>query len=172
MAIQITQGSVDELDLVEPLWLGLVAQHREVMADAMTFVDDAESWRRKRPKYRATLEEPESFLLLARLDDLPAPVGYLVATVERESTNGLYDLWPAIGDIDAVCVDPAHRGQGIGTALLEEAKRCLLDLGCTRWAVIVAEANTDAVRLYERLGFAAWERQLVAPLFPSTDAPA
>lgn len=52
------------------------------------------------------------------------------------------------GEVEMLFVDPAHRGRGIGGALLTHAIR---NLGATR--VDVNEQNPQAVGFYERFGF-------------------
>ena len=56
--------------------------------------------------------------------------------------------------VTAVEVDADHRRQGLGTAVM----RAILDWGLARGAVSaylqVAEENTGALALYDRLGFA------------------
>lgn len=52
----------------------------------------------------------------------------------------------------AIAVLPAHRGQGIGTALLHAMLRTLARHGWQRVALSVQKAN-PALRLYQRAGF-------------------
>ena len=60
---------------------------------------------------------------------------------------------PELGVIDEVAVHPAHRGQGLGEALVLQAMQ---SLGDRRISLVVMDDN-PAQRLYERLGFALWE---------------
>ncbi|MGT0190712.1 acetyltransferase [Burkholderia pyrrocinia] len=50
--------------------------------------------------------------------------------------------------MEALLVDPAHHGAGVGRLLVEAALRCLPDLSTD-----VNEQNEAAVGFYERLGF-------------------
>ncbi len=52
----------------------------------------------------------------------------------------------------AIAVDPAQRGAGIGTQLMEHARTEARRRGCTRLTLDVASTNTGARQLYERLG--------------------
>lgn len=53
------------------------------------------------------------------------------------------------------------RGEGIGSLLIEECRRLLRADGVTHWTVGVVEANEGATRLYERVGFRPYYRELL-----------
>ncbi len=55
--------------------------------------------------------------------------------------------------INNVAVAPAHRGQGVGMALLRFVLRFAAGLGARRATLEVRRSNTAAKKLYERLGF-------------------
>jgi ribosomal protein S18 acetylase RimI-like enzyme len=57
------------------------------------------------------------------------------------------------GHITQICVSPAVRGTGIGYALLRRSLLALRDAGCRAATLTVTAANTNAVELYERVGF-------------------
>jgi len=58
-----------------------------------------------------------------------------------------------VGHITQICVDPAHKGQGIGYELLRRSLAALERGGCRRVSLTVTKANTEAIRLYDRTGF-------------------
>lgn len=57
------------------------------------------------------------------------------------------------GHITQICVAPAHKGTGIGYALLRSSLLALAAHGCARAGLTVTSANTGAIRLYEQMGF-------------------
>ena len=69
-------------------------------------------------------------------------------------TRLLAEQSPLAGDVPtlAIAVLPAHRGQGIGAALLHAMLRTLAHQGWQRVALSVQKAN-PALRLYPRAGF-------------------
>lgn len=71
--------------------------------------------------------------LYAAVEDQDRPVGFL----------GLYE-----GDIEALFVDPARHGRGVGRALLEHARALQPHL-----TVSVNEQNLQARGFYEAMGF-------------------
>jgi ribosomal-protein-alanine N-acetyltransferase len=57
-----------------------------------------------------------------------------------------------VGYIQTICVDPLHRGQGLGSRLVEFAERRILKVSPNVF-MCVSSFNVDARRLYERLGY-------------------
>jgi ribosomal protein S18 acetylase RimI-like enzyme len=55
-------------------------------------------------------------------------------------------------EISAVCTHPDHRGRGHSKALVADVARNILDQGDTPF-LHVFSSNTDAIALYEQLGF-------------------
>ncbi|MFF0501841.1 GNAT family N-acetyltransferase [Nocardia aobensis] len=62
--------------------------------------------------------------------------------------------------IEGVVVDDAARGQGIGAALIEEAKARANAAGARTLDLTSRASRTGANRLYERLGFQARQSQI------------
>jgi GNAT superfamily N-acetyltransferase len=102
-------------------------------------------------------------------------------TVEQFTTNMLprvlllcdgeavlgYTFWLVLGataHVVHVVVDPAARGRGAGTALMEATRAAALATGCQRWSLNVKVDNTPALRLYARCGLArahdAWTMRM------------
>jgi ribosomal protein S18 acetylase RimI-like enzyme len=59
---------------------------------------------------------------------------------------------PGWTEISAVCTDPGHRGQGLGTRLVHAVAAGIRARGETPF-LHAAATNTTAIRLYESLGF-------------------
>jgi ribosomal protein S18 acetylase RimI-like enzyme len=57
------------------------------------------------------------------------------------------------GWINYLAVDPAHRGAGLGRALIAEAERRLRMIGCPKINLQVRGSNTEVLAFYEHLGF-------------------
>jgi len=80
------------------------------------------------------------------------PAGLLIA-MEGFSTFAARPLF----NIHDVAVLPRFRGLGVGTALFREAEKVALKRGCCKLTLEVLSGNTEAQRLYERLGFSPYE---------------
>lgn len=123
--------------VIEPL--RSAADLEEVLA--VEHASFANPWTRE--MYLAELQHPEvSFIYVAR-DRTGRIVGFCA-------------FWRVHGElhINNLAVDPAHRREGVGsallTAVLEEGARH----GASRATLEVRESNIIARRLYERFGFA------------------
>jgi ribosomal protein S18 acetylase RimI-like enzyme len=58
-----------------------------------------------------------------------------------------------VGHITQVCVSQAIRGCGVGYELIRRSLESLAKHGCRKASLTVTAANTDAILLYERMGF-------------------
>ena len=57
------------------------------------------------------------------------------------------------GWVNYLAVDSGFRKQGLGRALMDEAERRLVEIGCPKVNLQIRTENEDAVAFYERLGF-------------------
>ncbi|MGE0875225.1 MAG: GNAT family N-acetyltransferase [Burkholderiales bacterium] len=86
------------------------------------------------------------------LDASGAPAGLLEVSIRN-----IVDGCPgedAVGYLEGLYVDPAHRGEGLGRALVDFAAGWFRERGCRHIATDTGIENTAAQRLYEHLGFA------------------
>ena len=93
-------------------------------------------------------ELPDKLVLVADMGG--AVVGYVYAGVEG---NDYMALRGPAGVIYDLVVDPDHRRQGIGTALLDAAQAALAARGEPRAVLSTAERNAGAQRMFEKAGF-------------------
>jgi ribosomal protein S18 acetylase RimI-like enzyme len=62
------------------------------------------------------------------------------------------------GWIYSLAVDPAHRRQNVGTALIRHVERALAEHGAPKINLQVLPSNAGAVEFYEKLGYRVEER--------------
>jgi len=98
-------------------------------------------------KLRATLFGPRPYaeILIARAS--AEPVGYAIFF----HTYSTFLAKPGIY-LEDVFVLPAHRGRGVGKALLSAVAKIARDRNCGRLEWAVLDWNKSAIDFYERLG--------------------
>jgi ribosomal protein S18 acetylase RimI-like enzyme len=63
-----------------------------------------------------------------------------------------------VGHITQICVAPEAKGEGIGYELMRHSLTALKQAGCEKTSLTVTASNTNAIRLYQMLGFRAMRR--------------
>lgn len=116
----------------------------------------------RREQYRKWLGESSGLLFVARVGEHDETVGYTFCRLIESGPT--FHLGPVRGEIDSLVVADTTRGAGVGSALLEGCRADLQRRGVSYWSIGVLEANRGAVRLYERLGFRPWTREMLAPV--------
>jgi len=106
--------------------------------------------------YESLLTEmPESFLVA---ENVGVYVGYIMCKSEFGFSNFKRLGFVKKGHVVSVAVLDDFRGNGIGSALVEEAFKGVKEKQCDEMYLEVRCSNTDAVRLYERLGMSVLQR--------------
>jgi len=138
-----------ELDRLQPLWLALLAHERATSAFDGWHQDDATSWRARRATYADWLAAGDALLLVA--EQHGAVVGYAAAHLQDgpDDSFAVGDRW---AELYSLSVDPAVRGRGTGSRLLDELDARLAQAGVRDLSVAVSIGNDAALRLYRRRG--------------------
>ena len=151
-AMKIVTGGAEDVPRLEPLWLAMLAHHRECRPPAseeIPFRDGAETWSRRRARYGEWMQQATTRLLIAE-DSGGEAVGYAMLTIRGgESTLATGDR---VGELESLAVAPQARGAGVGTALIEAAFDYFRENGVTEMTLSVMVGNEAAQRLYERVG--------------------
>jgi ribosomal protein S18 acetylase RimI-like enzyme len=162
MAHLVETVGVEGIDRVEPLWRSMVEHHRAVIGHAVPVRETDATWPLRRAQYAEWLTGGDAALLLAVPAVGAEPDGY--ACVRTSVAGPTFDLGERIGELESLAVASHARGAGVGSLLIGAARERMREAGITHWVVSVVDANTGAVRLYEREGFAPFERILIATL--------
>ena len=90
-----------------------------------------------------------------------APGGPDGSDPDRERVLGYagLDLAGDVADVMTIAVDPAHRGSGTGSALLEELHTRAVRTGADRMLLEVRADNEPARGLYDRRGYTELSRR-------------
>jgi ribosomal protein S18 acetylase RimI-like enzyme len=150
--MHIVRAGSERIADLQPLWESLSRHHAEVAPDLAEVLGEVrapqDSWAVRRALYAEWLAGPDAFALIA--EDDSAPVGYAVVQV-----RGPEETWSTgdrVAELQTLAVLPGHRGQGIGTALVERVHEELRRMDVSHFVVAVIASNADSVRFYERLG--------------------
>jgi ribosomal protein S18 acetylase RimI-like enzyme len=150
--IVITRGREDVLDAVRPLWLALRDHHHQVAPELGPVRADHDTWTRRRGQYAAWLaEDARTFFLVARRD------GHVMAYAFLRPVRRTSATWDADHDtleLETLSVSPAARGTGIGARLIALVREEVARGGYAGLQLVAIAANADAIRFYEREGFA------------------
>jgi ribosomal protein S18 acetylase RimI-like enzyme len=138
---------VELVDELRDLWLQL-HHHHQAVSPVQPFVDDEASWSRRRGGYVEILTAG-GFALAARLDG--KLIGYALVRL-HPSPDDSWQLGDRYGEVWTLVVDEQHRGQGIGSRLLDEVDTRLKDQGLHGLVIGVMVGNDGARRLYESRG--------------------
>lgn len=152
--VELGRGGAADLPLLEPLWVSVHHRHADSMPELAPYVDDGQTWAVRSAMYAELLAKPDTILFLATDGD--SPVGYGLAHVLAVAETWIADTWRTggrIGEIESLAVLPSHRGQGIGTRLLDALERELASIGVRDLILGVLAGNDDAIRLYRRRGY-------------------
>ncbi len=103
----------------------------------------------------AVLGMLHSYPMERTTDPQPETDPVLRPASELEDYGSLY--------ISGIALYPGHRGKGLGTRLLEAAAFRAKQLGLPRLSLICFDANTRAMALYRRHGFAETDRRPIVP---------
>jgi ribosomal protein S18 acetylase RimI-like enzyme len=151
---RIVKGSASDVPSLEPLWVAVHRAHVASMPELAPYVSDAETWAERRALYEQAFAKPDTVLLLAFEGD--ALIGYALAHVLAVEETWIPDTWrtgPRIAEVESLSVLPEYRGQGVGTALMDELDGEIAALGVDDVIVGALAGNEDALRLYRRRGF-------------------
>ena len=106
--------------------------------------------------YESLLEElPEAFIVAEISGKI---VGYIMCKIEHGFSNFKKLGFVKKGHVVSVAVIDEHRCKGFGSVLVDEALKGVKIRQCSELYLEVRCSNTDAVRLYEKLGFSVMQR--------------
>ena len=106
--------------------------------------------------YESLLEElPEAFIVAEISGKI---IGYIMCKIEHGFSNFKKLGFVKKGHVVSIAVIDEHRRKGFGSVLADEALKGVKIRQCSELYLEVRCSNTDAVRLYEKLGFSIIQR--------------
>ena len=130
-----------DADAISTLYVQLKEHHGALAPDAQRYAVTDEQWMTY--VERSLADEAARFYVAARGGDV---VGFVKLFFEERS-------WGLSCEVDTLVVDDAHRGRGVGTALMRRAEEIAREEGALRMRVNVLHVNSEGRRFYERDGY-------------------
>ena len=147
MSILIRPARTADLPVLGQLGAQLMRVHHDF--DTRRFLSPGTDPDRGYAAFLGTqIEDEDCRVLVAELEG--TVIGYVYAAIEPLSWKELRD---EAGFIHDIVVDPAHRGGGAGSQLLDAAIEWLRSRGMPRVMLWTAEQNVGGQRLFARSGF-------------------
>ena len=149
MSVEVTirPACADDERAIGRLGAMLVAEHHEF--DPQRFIAPVPLLPDRYGQFLVSqISKPEMVVLVAERQG--EVVGYAYAGMEG---NDYMALRGPAGVLHDLVVDPDHRRQGVGTALLEAALEALREGGAPRALLFTADKNHPAQAIFERTGF-------------------
>jgi ribosomal protein S18 acetylase RimI-like enzyme len=78
-------------------------------------------------------------------------VGYIIVDIKEKDGESIM-RYRRMLHIDTLCIDENFRGMGIGTKMLEFAKKLAKEKNCTDMHLTVHPNNKNAIKVYENFG--------------------
>ncbi|SEQ94661.1 GNAT family N-acetyltransferase [Natrinema salaciae] len=147
----------DEIEtLVDDLWVPFAAE----MADLDSYNEVADEVRESALTYRRDhLADDDVATFVA---DADGPIAGYAVVVSGDSPP-VFARGPE-ATLEELYVVPAHRGEGIATALMDRAEGWAADRGCDYITLSVNASNDSAAALYESSGYAVRRHKMDKPL--------
>ena len=140
MNIEYTSGSIELLNIIQPLWEKLNQYHEQI---SPYFKEDfhANTFELRKSKLSRRYGHGQLRVDLAYQND--NLVGYCISGIDQDG----------IGEIESIFIAEEFRGQNVGEALMQHALHWLNDQGVTSKVIDVAVGNERAFKFYARFGF-------------------
>ncbi len=100
--------------------------------------------------YEILAEFPEAFLVAEVAGGV---VGYVMTRIEYGFSHLKRLGLSRKGHIVSIAVREQHRGQGVGSLLMQKAQEAMAAKGATESYLEVRVSNNGAINLYQRLGY-------------------
>jgi len=140
--LHIRDARPDERDAIRDITMAAYAQYASIMPH----------WEMYREHVLETLAQdgPEARIVAERDGAIVGSVLLYPAAADVYETGSANAGWP---EVRLLAVAPAARGQGVGSALLQECIRRARSAGATTLGLHTEDIMAVAQRMYERAGF-------------------
>lgn len=150
MPYRIEKAHIRDLKLVKPYWKAMLRTIRATVGDQWPVRETEASWQLCHQDYLTWLNEGTGVVFLARGDD-DEVAGY--AALHFLVSGPAFDTGERYALLETLIVGDDHRGNGVGTKLLQACRDELSKREITYWAFDTMAADRVGRQLYHRAGF-------------------
>ncbi len=135
------RGSINDLDLIKPLWEKLNLHHIEISENFKNSIL-IRTW-----EFRKTviLNKSKDILLDYVIEETNSIIAYCISTIDKNDEK--------TGEIDSLFVDKNFRNYGVGKTLMEKAIEWLIIKGTETQRLVVGAGNEDVLSFYKQFDF-------------------
>ena len=135
------QGSIEDLDLIKPLWEKLNQLHFELSENFKSRFRN-KTWDIRK---HDLLTKSREILIDYAIDSSNSIIGYCISTIDKEDEG--------IGEIDSIYVDGVYRKTGIGKQLMDRAIEWLISKETKIQRLDVGAGNERVLDFYKQFDF-------------------
>ena len=138
----IKQGTVNELDIVKPLWEKLNRLHYNLSLHFKNRYEN-KTWENRK---QFLIEKSKNILfeyVILSFDN--SIIGYCISTIEKKNYKS--------GEIDSIFIEENYRKSGIGKQLMNRAIEWLNAQGSKTQKILVGVGNEEVLEYYKQFDF-------------------
>jgi len=139
---QIIRASVNDLDIVKPLWEKLNELHESLSSDFKHLYRQM-NWKKR--KIQLVNKSANMLVEYAIANNSNQIIAYCISTIDKDNEK--------IGEVDSLFVDKEYRKTGIGKQLMNNAINWLMMHKTETQKISVAAGNETVMEFYKQLGF-------------------
>ncbi len=135
------QGSINELDLIKPLWEKLNQLHSNLSPNFKSWFL-SKTWDLRKSDLITKSKEIHINYVTNRTNII---IAYCISTIDNKDET--------MGEIDSIYIEDTYRKNGIGKRLMNDALDWLIGKGTTLQKLDVAAGNEKALDFYKQFNF-------------------
>lgn len=147
MKYSVRKANINDWEFVKELLLDICAIHKEFRPDLFLLG----GLKFSKTQFEETLDSDEKFVHIC-VSENGERLAYLFSKLNIIKNNDMRTD-RRILYLDDLCVKSDWRGKGVGSEMMEFAKKFAYELNCDSIELNAWAQNTSAIKLYEKLGY-------------------
>jgi len=140
--LEIKQGTVENIDVIQPLWEELTQIHCELSLHFKDMYQNMTWDKRKRTILEKSNDMLFEFVIDTNNNNI---IGYCISTIEKHEEK--------VGEIDSIYIDEKYRKSAVGKRLVENAVTWFNSNNIETQRIMVAVGNEQVLDFYGKFDF-------------------